>query len=205
MIKGQENTSFNAKLFVTRNDRTKLVIRDEKKNGRYSRTSSPISLEESNIAKRHHFVAYTVSYSIHFSYGCKLLATGSGSSLKTIFYPFLRPFYHSVEDQLDKMLYEEIKARYNRDTVAPGVVPTSASGEIFDGTMVQSLSLYGGKDPYTSKNKTDASEKTIGTRPHNKAGEIRNRRGTTSYRDSGDFETWGKKWKTKSDDLSIPF
>ena len=79
------------------------------------------------------------------------------------------------------------------------------SGEIFDGTMVQSLSLYGGKDPYTSTNKTVASEKTIGTRPHNKAGKIRNRRGTTSYRDSGDFETWGEKWKTKSDDLSIPF
>ena len=181
------------------------MIRDEKANDRYSRTSSPISLEESKIAKQHHFVAYTVSYSIHFPYGCKLLEMGRDSSLETTFYPFLRPLYHSVEDQLDKMLYKEIKARYNRNTVPPGVVPTSTSGEIPDGTMVQSLSLYDGRDPYTTKNKKSASGKTIGTRAHNKAGEIRGCPGTTSSRDFNDFETWGKKLKTKSDDLSIPF
>ncbi|GKU04420.1 hypothetical protein FLAG1_07119 [Fusarium langsethiae] len=108
---------FRPQLTVTRNRKSKPVIRDvrDAATGNYSRVTSNMIQEEKQMAAAYHFLAYTISYSISFPNGCKLLNMGRSSSLETTFYPFLRPLYHKLEDQLDKVLYEEMKVRCPND------------------------------------------------------------------------------------------
>ncbi|KAG8355681.1 hypothetical protein FVEN_g6469 [Fusarium venenatum] len=114
------------KLTVTRNTIGKPVIRDVKNafTGHYSRTNSYMSSDEKALAKAYDFLAYTIFYSISFPRGCKLLNMGTNSSLDTYFYPFLRPTYQKLEDQLDQALYEEMKKRHLND---PQVTSTNGA------------------------------------------------------------------------------
>ncbi|EKJ70234.1 hypothetical protein FPSE_09608 [Fusarium pseudograminearum CS3096] len=137
------------KLTVTRNIRNKHVVRDVKDEitGRYSRTTSEMSIEEKGIATKYHFLAYTISYSISFPQGSKLLNMKAGTSLNTMFYPFLRPVYHKLEDELDQALYGEIKNRdENNVGQREGLFPSRATSL---GPYNQDGSdIYAGNAPY---------------------------------------------------------
>ncbi|CAG1986782.1 unnamed protein product [Fusarium graminearum] len=137
------------KLTVTRNSRNEPVVRDVKDEitGRYSRTTSEMSGTEKKIATAYHFLAYTISYSIRFPQGSKLLKMRPGTGLETTFYPFLRPVYHKLEDELDQALYGEIKNRaQNNVGHSQGVFPSRATSL---GPYNQDGSdIYAGNAPY---------------------------------------------------------
>jgi hypothetical protein len=149
----------------------------------YGRKEAPMTQTQRGIAESFHFVAYTVSYSIEFPNGCKLLAMGPGSGLKTTFYPFLRPLYHRLEDQLDQVLYEKIKARHSVDlmsdglkAVSFGIGPITTDGQIpYDG-IVQ---CGGPTDLGTSAYTTDVGVTRKGNWKHayNKNGETKKNTG----------------------------
>jgi len=125
----------------------------------YYRQDFPMSQTELQIAERFHFVAYTVSYSIEFPDGCQMLSMGPGESLTTTFYPFLRPLYHRLEDQLDQMLYKEIRPKDLgediTDSIIPapnGITPIVTGGQIlYDGTVGYGGSIVLGTKEHTMK------------------------------------------------------
>ncbi|KAM0369781.1 hypothetical protein ACHAPY_010959 [Fusarium culmorum] len=112
-----------------------------------SETNSVMSREEKELAAAYHFLAYTISYSIGFPQGSKLLKMRPGTSLETTFYPFLRPVYHKLEDELDQALYGEIKNRdQNNVGQSQGVLPSPARSL---GPYNQDGSdIYAGNAPY---------------------------------------------------------
>ncbi|RFN47652.1 hypothetical protein FIE12Z_8109 [Fusarium flagelliforme] len=154
------NSAFHAKLVVARNRNSENVVWDTKdvNTHLYGREEAPMTQTERDIAELFHFVAYTVSYSIEFPNGCNLLAMGPGSGLKTTFYPFLRPLYHRLEDQLDQVLYEKIKARYSDDFMSDGlkamsfgIDPITTDGQIlYDGIVQYGGATDLGTSPYTT-------------------------------------------------------
>ncbi|CEF76480.1 hypothetical protein FGSG_08201 [Fusarium graminearum PH-1] len=137
------------KLMVTRNSSNKMVVRDVKNDftGNYSRTESEISQAEKGIATAYHFLAYTISYSLNFPMGCKLLNEGPMSSLNTTFYPFLRPLYHKLEDALDKALYVEIKKRYSQEVEQAHSISVNRAPSL-DPYNQDSSTVYKGHVPY---------------------------------------------------------
>ncbi|KAM0227452.1 hypothetical protein ACHAPO_011514 [Fusarium lateritium] len=161
------------RLTVTRNSNSKPVIRDAKNaiTGDYSRQRSGMSDAEETLAKTYDFLAYTISYTLSFPKGCKLLRMGMPSSLHTMFYPFLRPLYHKLEDQLDQMLFEEMK---NRDSInilgslskpvphAINHLPYNQNGN----------TVYTGGQPYTNMGSMVGGSTSVlnNTNPHTRAG-----------------------------------
>ncbi|UZP37017.1 hypothetical protein NXS19_004833 [Fusarium pseudograminearum] len=165
------------KLIVTRNSRKKVVIRDEKDatTGNYRRIESRMSKEEEGIAAAYDFLAYTISYTMRFPHGSELLNTKMPSTLNTTFYPFLRPVYHKLEDQLDKALYEEMKKRLLNGVQLPHSIfvpqtqslhPHNQDGStVFDSTRPHGGNFFGPRMDYNSsvrsgKTRYDSSDKT---------------------------------------------
>ncbi|KAF5024858.1 hypothetical protein F66182_3097 [Fusarium sp. NRRL 66182] len=91
-------------------------------------------------------LAYSISYSIEFDDRCEILNLDKGQSLETFFYPFLRPFYHTLEYQLDKALYEHMKERAPGFAQKSGKYATYAKGMLFRDALAD-LVLKGGISP----------------------------------------------------------
>lgn len=89
---------------------------------RYTREKDAMTTAEREMATKFSFIAYSVHYEIEFPAGCYLLGLGRHESLKTVFYPFLRPFYHMLEAELDSALYNRMKERL-ADDISLGLVP----------------------------------------------------------------------------------
>ena len=61
-----------------------------------------------NLAHYRRFLAYSVSYQVELRQTSLILNRPQGWKLQTMFYPFLRSFFHRAESFLDNLLYREM-------------------------------------------------------------------------------------------------
>lgn len=61
-----------------------------------------------DIAANYPFVAYSISYDVEM-YGESYILNTDDPECRVVFYPFMRPFFHKVEDELDKLLFDKMK------------------------------------------------------------------------------------------------
>ncbi|MCJ1359189.1 MAG: hypothetical protein MMC33_009189 [Icmadophila ericetorum] len=60
------------------------------------------------IAEKHPFVAYSISYDIEM-YAKSYILKIDNPQGRVTFYPFMRPFFHKAENELDKLLFGKMK------------------------------------------------------------------------------------------------
>ncbi|KAK6345781.1 hypothetical protein TWF718_007687 [Orbilia javanica] len=112
---------FNGTLTVCRNaERTpgKFLARmDRFKNGNYIVQDALFPKDSSieKISKEVTILAYNICYEIVFKSESKILSMEAGVGLSTWFYPFMRPFYHTLEAKLDNALYKDMKDRMKEE------------------------------------------------------------------------------------------
>ena len=63
------------------------------------------------LAGEFKFLAYSISYSMVLEEDSCILGRPKGTQLETMFYPFLRPFFHRAEEALDRLLYQKMYAK----------------------------------------------------------------------------------------------
>ncbi|KAG7406378.1 hypothetical protein Forpe1208_v013962 [Fusarium oxysporum f. sp. rapae] len=118
-----DNPDFSAVLKVIRNpDQIGIIPHDERKatgNCHYVQGKTTLTEDHRKTAKEFKFVAYAVHYCIKFPTGCRLLRLEAGKELSTEFYPFLRPLYHKLEADLDRLLYDQLKEIWDTDAEGP--------------------------------------------------------------------------------------
>lgn len=60
------------------------------------------------IATAYKFIAYSVKWRIGFLDQCYILGRANPSTY-LLFFPFMRPFFHVMEQELDSLLYDKMK------------------------------------------------------------------------------------------------
>ncbi len=163
---------------------------------KYTRTIDCVSTTENATehlvewAREVRFIAYSIDYSITFSHLCSIISLPAGASLETRFHPFVRPFFHRLEMQLDAQLYSVMQSKTAGNDLQ---IPTTAQTP---GAFSNSATTYTTQSTF--------AKRSLESLLHNQAGTFSKPQTTTPTPDNNVHDTGERIRKVRTLDDRTP-